>query len=88
MFLCAGKPDPPSNCTVAKLGKSSLRVACFASSDGRQDQVFHLTARRTGDDGRDEGRGDEGPATLNMTADTPVFVVREIVFCCNNPGGK
>ncbi|XP_042873910.1 uncharacterized protein LOC122254330 [Penaeus japonicus] len=60
----AGKPDPPSNCSVgvAGGGRTSVRVVC--SSESGSSTSFLLQARVVG-----------GSHALNVSSSTPVFMV-------------
>ncbi|XP_047486686.1 uncharacterized protein LOC125037552 [Penaeus chinensis] len=60
----AGKPDPPSNCSVGGAGGSRTSVRVVCSSEGGASTSFLLQARVVG-----------GSHALNVSSPTPVFMV-------------
>ncbi|XP_071543726.1 uncharacterized protein [Panulirus ornatus] len=63
----AGKPDPPSNCTVGQGTRTTIRVRCVAGNSGGLTQRFHLQAKLH-----------DGDHTINFTAANPVFFVERL----------
>ncbi|XP_042882471.1 nephrin-like [Penaeus japonicus] len=62
----AGKPDPPSNCTVVHRTRTSVRIRCLAGNDGGLPQHFLLRAKV-----------DHGEHTVNVTASSrPTFLAQ------------
>ncbi|XP_037799544.1 nephrin-like, partial [Penaeus monodon] len=60
----AGKPDPPSNCSVGGVGGSRTSVRVVCSSEGGAGTSFLLQARVVG-----------GSHALNVSSPTPGFMV-------------
>ncbi|KAG7163316.1 Nephrin-like 2 [Homarus americanus] len=60
----AGKPDPPSNCTIGSRTRTSVRVKCVAGGSGGLTQQFFLQARLQ-----------DGQHVLNLTSSSPAFLV-------------
>ncbi|XP_071532110.1 protein turtle homolog B-like [Panulirus ornatus] len=66
-IIPAGKPDPPSNCTVGQRTRTSVRVRCVAGSSGGLTQQFHLQAKLH-----------DGDHIFNLTSANPNFFVETL----------
>lgn len=84
-IIAAGKPDPPTNCTVLNQTSESLTVECVEGFDGGQPQHFLLEAYDYQD----------GTLQANVTSIFPVFnvdglesgkVLKMLVFAANAKG--
>ncbi|XP_047738191.1 uncharacterized protein LOC108682085 [Hyalella azteca] len=64
----AGKPESPSNCTVARGMRTTLRIVCTAGEDGGSEAAFHLRA----------STGLPNSPVVNLTAASPEFLVSRL----------
>ncbi|KAF2363677.1 CD80-like immunoglobulin C2-set [Trinorchestia longiramus] len=64
----AGKPESPSNCTVARRLRTSLRIVCAAGDDGGSEPTFHLRATAAS----------PNTPVLNLSALSPDFLLENL----------